>query len=735
MSEESKTAIADCGEILDYIWIEKYRAFRNEGFHFDNEYTYSYDPETQILKRTKNEGYIKNFFGDNISISAIVGGNGSGKTSLLSAIMGLLGGGKDDGSLIIWVSKNGYVHAFKGDKGFHFLFEKNKKNLFLDYEGFSEKYYNDNKLYIGKTPISCIYYTQALDWSQYNEKNSGIINLSNGNLLRASEKPNISNPCHSFFIKEFDKQMSFVDYFYGSFSKNFTDSNDFEKFTNSINFKLPAYVTVNPVKYDHNGIISEIISYIESSESSDEITNLDAIVRHSELVKGFKEYYDEYIFSTITTLEYIRFRKKKFFDYIFDFFTSYKECRGGSYKNIFKSYLSTVFFGALCVHFRKQNGKENSYYHLILYIIETIKKDNLDSFKRLEPWERVENLFSVICDETSDYQIADLKMRVKKLKDFYDLLYDEFFENVNELYKYDYRYNSGSSFRLKYNDKKSDNIYPFKISFKDFWGKYQGYEVFSDIFNVSWDLSSGEICRLELYSRLYHEIEKDKRLRFKARLKNNILLLLDEADMLLHPEWQRRFVYDISEVFPKLFKDKYIQVIIATHSPIMLSDIPKQNVCYLKGNDDSDTPKESSDPPNEAADSSKNEKIYQDQPETFGSNIFKLYTNAFFVKKGAIGVFAKEKLEELLKEIHEGKDNEEYRKDKKRKEKLQQKINIIGDDFLRGKFQDEFDTIYKNNIDYKIAKLEEELKRLRDEKNRNEESKEKKAITEEGGNN
>lgn len=161
--------------------------------------------------------------------------------------------------------------------------------------------------------------------------------------------------------------------------------------------------------------------------------------------------------------------------------------------------------------------------------------------------------------------------------------------------------------------------------------------------------------------------------------------------MLLHPEWQRSFVNDIVDVFPKIFPNQYINVMLATHSPIMLSDIPKQNVLYL----------------------CKYDNNYKEQPETFGANIFNLYNNAFFLEKGAIGAFARKKFEDLLTEIIDKSGD---------KNDIQKKINIIGDDFIRIKFQEEFDSIYNNALDLEIKALEEKLKQkkaLRDLKTEN----------------
>ena len=86
--------------------------------------------------------------------------------------------------------------------------------------------------------------------------------------------------------------------------------------------------------------------------------------------------------------------------------------------------------------------------------------------------------------------------------------------------------------------------------------------------------------------------------------EENVVLLLDEIVVSLHPEWQRNIINELLKFIQYAFTGSNVQVIMTTHSPIMLSDIPKQNVVYLSSNE-------------------LEEK--KDQPETFGSNIFKLY--------------------------------------------------------------------------------------------------------------
>ena len=163
--------------------------------------------------------------------------------------------------------------------------------------------------------------------------------------------------------------------------------------------------------------------------------------------------------------------------------------------------------------------------------------------------------------------------------------------------------------------------------------------------------------------------------------------------MLLHPEWQQKYIKALINFFSIIYENKYIQLIISTHSPIFLSDIPKQNVIYLTENE------------NGKAVVDDNAK----HNETFGANIYKLFNDAFFLKEGSIGEFAEEKIKELLKLIDNSANQE--------KEKIKSMINIIGDQFLKSKIERMFYERLNNrtNNESRLMELEEKKNNIQKE--------------------
>ena len=69
-----------------YYYIEELNDIKQQNINFGDKYIFNYDPITKELTAEENELYIENFYGDNINITAIIGENGTGKTSLLNKI-------------------------------------------------------------------------------------------------------------------------------------------------------------------------------------------------------------------------------------------------------------------------------------------------------------------------------------------------------------------------------------------------------------------------------------------------------------------------------------------------------------------------------------------------------------------------------------------------------------------------------------------------------------------------
>lgn len=192
--------------------------------------------------------------------------------------------------------------------------------------------------------------------------------------------------------------------------------------------------------------------------------------------------------------------------------------------------------------------------------------------------------------------------------------------------------------------------------------------------------SNGEIEILKISTKL-NEIKSDiDKKRFKS-----LGVALDEPDHHLHPEWQRKFMKHLLDFLNQdVFKDYKFQIIIATHSPLLLSDFPAEDIVYL---------------------GDQGRELNNNKPKTFGANIHDLYKHSFFLDN-TMGEFALDKVKDVVaflegkkKRIVKGVNNEEIEVEVKitTAEQALQIIEMIGEPILRNKLADMYDEYHVKN--------------------------------------
>lgn len=202
-------------------------------------------------------------------------------------------------------------------------------------------------------------------------------------------------------------------------------------------------------------------------------------------------------------------------------------------------------------------------------------------------------------------------------------------------------------------------------------------------------ISSGE--RQMIYSAssiLYHirnlNSIKGNRLRIKYK---HINLILDEIELYFHPEFQRKYIdYLIRCIKSVRFQDiESINILLATHSPFILSDIPETNVLFL----------------NEG-------RAQKGISETFGSNIHTLYRDNFFINGMPIGEFAKNKIQMLFEKVKNTKTEDSN---------LLNEIRMIGEPLLRTQLLNTYRQNSTDDLVQRIVKLESEIQYLKSKQN------------------
>jgi predicted ATP-binding protein involved in virulence len=212
-------------------------------------------------------------------------------------------------------------------------------------------------------------------------------------------------------------------------------------------------------------------------------------------------------------------------------------------------------------------------------------------------------------------------------------------------------------------------------------------------------LSSGEKQRIHSISSIiynlininsvgklsYEEDSEEKYLPY-----SNVNIVLDEIELYYHPEWQRKYISDLISFFSRINprnidKIQGINMIILTHSPYILSDIPS---CYVLKLDHGEVKERNKD------------------EETFGANIHDLLANDFFMK-AFIGEYAKIKIKEFLKWA-----DLKAMTNKKQEVFYKKLIDIIGDPIIKSRLHDLYNKKIKKPTYNDLVKEINRLKKI-----------------------
>jgi len=142
-------------------------------------------------------------------------------------------------------------------------------------------------------------------------------------------------------------------------------------------------------------------------------------------------------------------------------------------------------------------------------------------------------------------------------------------------------------------------------------------------------------------------------------------------------------------------------MIFTTHSPFLLSDIPKQNIVFL------DTFKKEDIEVKLGKQKIGNCKVLE-KKQTFGQNIHTLLSDSFFMDDGLMGEFAKGKIEEVIKLL-----KSKRKLSQKKQEYCKNIIAMIGEPFLKEKLLKMYEDRCPKTDQERIAELEEQIKRLK----------------------
>lgn len=611
---------------LVYFWSEKSNidldTLKNREINFNSSFQFKLTiiDGRYILerKREKEKQLPNNFFGEGISnISCIIGNNGSGKTTLIKDIL-----------------LYQYFTVFKPKLRVNpskqiFIYEEN--NLFYIYKSFSnleinlpqETYVANNELHLTSVNLNTkyIYFSTSFN-------TDSLANGIHSNIYDISARKELEDISLKIATPKTNSNSSNI-YMNG---KLIIEKYNKELFRNILDFIIKNEIVIDTIPY---------------SDFKEKLLNLK---NKSKIIYNFNE---NNIFFEKPNIEMLR---KNLFKKINDDELS----KNNPLDNILLKFWEYITF-KLITDIVSNKIEKN-----ILDKIIVRKKD-----ENIKKW--LDNVFKVILQNIFSYQN---KMEAKNNPSTQDY---KFYPSLS-LDQFDISHIEGIiTFLLSSNKKiKFDNnrfVFSYKNNqalFNKLLKWYHGRELYSLEFEEKF--SSGELEFLNLIVKL-------KNIGSNLTHASNIIFLFEELEAFMHPEWQRKiidFLPSLKDSLPWL-RDKNIQIILTSHTPFIVGDLPEKNIIFLNQNNQSSP-----------------------LTKTFGSNIYDLFKDNFLLES-CFGEFSRKKIKKVIDLLSKNKE------DKYNTEEIEKNITEI--EFI-------IDSIGEPLIKNKLEKMYNEYKEFKNKKTR-----------------
>lgn len=638
---------------------------------------------SEVVNITKNETVPQNLYGDNINISALVGKNGSGKSSLLEMLYHHISCFEvnttfDNSEIEIFIEIEFNIYIIKsvikspGPSGTSMIssiiiFKKNDKAFF-------ELNVKINKEEINKIKKS--FFTNVINYSVY-----GLNETIGGEWLNkifhkndAYTTPITINPYRENGNIDVNKeyllaQQRMILNHYVIKNKNILEGYKLIDINYTIDIEKPQIISyknttiyrdknsksdidinenINKIKYINTNLFIKKLSSKIFKEEENRIENFVNLIFNSFDINNYEiqnliinrikntkddELFRKTSYEDLLHLNFIYIIKK-----LFKISDTYEKYRG--YYALFEITLKDE---DRKYHYSFEKSKEESLKYFTEYLNELKNNNDHITFKlkqslryfETEIFNKIEkgNIIEIISDRKQKYIIKNYINDDTKIEDIPLALFD------HEIII----------------DKKGK-----KIDFKN--------------------LSSGEQQKihtiLNVVYHAYNITSKNEDERYK-----NMNLIFDEVELYFHPEFQRTFISDLL-VALKFFDGKLnFNILFSTHSPFILSDIPSQNILKLEDG----KPKKDGDNKN-----------------SFGANIHDLLADEFFLKNGTMGAFANKKIKEIIDFL------KDYKSNNFEKDYIKQVIDLVGEPLLRNSLLNLYRIKYREKTYEELLKFYEE---------------------------
>jgi hypothetical protein len=639
---------------LLYLYIRDYGILKNVEFNFDSEYRFHFDKDTRELTQLEPENQLDDDFfsinkkgNDRVieSVSAIIGNNGAGKTSVAKFLDEL---GQNDG--IIIYKKNHKLYAgLTNDNENNSSQHKDQKFKFIcELLNIKEI---DFKLL--KNDIKTVYCSNAfITQNIFLIQDDNFIDLSTSNLVKNA------------YAKDKDHEQTVDAYCSIELNDNIRFFTECNKHKKNI-FDLPTPIGIN-IFINEN----RIKKYIEIAQKFI-ATNYD---KNNNTIK--RQY------KNIIKINDILFARPCAPDLIY-----------------FSFLIDILFFQNDLVPKRNQTY----FYSAIQSLLNQLKRANKSNSLAFEEFFNnvLKNFEKAI--EARNMQEDELWRQTEYVSAFKKRI-----EQFNELVQLITKNNWTFTFFPYYsctidllNEQERKEIMKFIDCY------YNHSDFINRSLNFSWSprLSAGEYAQLSLYSRLFSIIQTPLNKNGRTiKIRDNIIVFFDEIEITIHPELQRELVSNVIKFFEIFFEGCKVHLFFASHSPVLLSDIPKSNVCFLERTEESGK--------------LRVENItHEIEDNTFGANIHSLYRHSFFMKDGSMGALADRKINEIIKKLKPEDDDKPSvaKLNTGQKNDLKRTIELIGEPVIRAKLMNMFRDKYYNSPEEKILFYQKEIERLKEQ--------------------
>jgi len=188
-------------------------------------------------------------------------------------------------------------------------------------------------------------------------------------------------------------------------------------------------------------------------------------------------------------------------------------------------------------------------------------------------------------------------------------------------------------------------------------------------------LSFGEKTMIRIfYTILNHIVSID----LSENSYDRFNIYFDEIEFGFHPQWQKEFLNELIIVLKTVYPKKKFHLIFLSHSPFLLSDIPKQNIIFLDKDEKGKC---------------KVVNGLKEKKQTFGANIHTLLSDSFFMEDGLMGEFARGKIDKAITLLNQDKLSDDDLK------YCEQIISIIGEPIIKNQLQRMLDSKRLKKID------------------------------------